>query len=39
MDPVYNKIIISKKVYINFSHIDKNINNKLLNILSIFLGF
>lgn len=33
MDPVYNKIIISKKVYINFSHIDKNINNKLLNIL------
>ena len=33
MDPVYNKIIISKKVYINFSHIDKNINSKLLNIL------
>jgi DNA-directed RNA polymerase subunit E'/Rpb7 len=33
MDPVYNKIIISKKVYINFSHIDTNINNKLLDIL------
>lgn len=33
MDPVYNKIIISKKVYINFSQIDKNINNKILDIL------
>lgn len=33
MDPVYNKIILWKKVHINFSHIDKNINNKLLNIL------
>jgi len=33
MDPIYNKIIISKEIYINYSHIDKNINTKLLNIL------
>ena len=33
MDPIYNKIIKLKEIYINYSHIDKNINTKLLNIL------
>lgn len=33
MDSIYNKIISSRQIYLPYSHIDKNIHNKLLNLL------